>query len=159
MAADLFAWIEALAPVVALKRSFLAYPLVNAAHILSIGVLVTTVILMDLRILGGLSAIDGRTFIALMRRLALFAFAGAVLTGASLFSVRAGDYAANPAFLLKMALIPVAVLNMFLFRHLARGWEAATWRHDPPRFVRGTAAMSLLLWLAVLLCGRFIAFL
>ena len=40
--------IEHIGVAKALKASFVAYPLVNAAHILAIGALVTSVILMNL---------------------------------------------------------------------------------------------------------------
>ena len=43
----------------ALKSSFVAYPLVSALHILSIGVLLTSVILMDFRILGAFAVMPG----------------------------------------------------------------------------------------------------
>ena len=95
----------------ALKSSFYGYPLVSASHILSIGVLLASVILMDLRILGAFGNIAAAPFIALLRRLALIGFCGAVLTGLAMFTVRASEYAAMPIFLTKMALISAAAAN------------------------------------------------
>ncbi|EKF19064.1 hypothetical protein [Nitratireductor pacificus] len=143
--------IEASGPVEALKRSFYVYPLVNALHILSIGALLTGVFLMDLRLLGFLSGQPFTPFVRLMRRLALAAFPGAAVTGALMFGVRATDYVANPAFQAKMALILLAAANVLAFRQLPEP-------RDGPAG-RALAILSIALWLAVLVCGRFIGFL
>ena len=136
----------------ALKSSFVAYPLVSALHILSIGVLLTSVILMDFRILGAFAVMPGKPFVALLRRLALIAFFSAVLTGLAMFSVRASEYAAMPIFLSKMALVALAAANFGLFVALERRSGVST-------AVRLSAIASIGLWLGVLICGRFIGFL
>ena len=59
--ADLLAGIEQLAFVRGLKASFVAYPIVNALHIMSIGALLTCVMLMDLRIVGVFRSMPVRT--------------------------------------------------------------------------------------------------
>lgn len=148
--------IEQLAPVRALRISFYAYPLVNAAHILAIGMLLTSVLLMDLRILGFFRAQPLQPFLQLMRRVALLTFCGAVLTGASLFSIRASEYVVNPAFQLKMLLLAFAGLNLLTLHLIA---SDAGGMPVAKRGARWFAAMSILLWLGVLVCGRFIGFL
>ncbi|MER9683076.1 hypothetical protein NKJ23_27760 [Mesorhizobium sp. M0184] len=150
----LFAGIEQLALVRGLKASFVAYPIVNALHIMSIGALLTSVWLMDLRILGAFRSLPQAAFVALLRRTAFAAFAGALVTGSLLFSVRASEYAAMPIFLAKMTLILLAGANFLAFVRCASGGE------EP---AGGTAAMlaglSLVLWVSVLFAGRFIGFL
>jgi hypothetical protein len=145
--------LEASAFAEALRTSFVAYPLVNAFHILALGALVTAVILLDLRVLGGLRSVAGEPFIALMRRVALLAFAGAAVSGFLLFSVRPIDYAGNPAFLAKLALIGLAVLNFALLAHSGRGRGRA----EAPS-MRVAAVLSLVFWPAALVAGRFIGF-
>jgi hypothetical protein len=81
--------IEQLALIKALKTSFFAYPIVNALHILAIGTLVSSVLLMDLRVIGVIHRIDEKPFVRLLRRVALGAFGLAVVTGALMFAVRA----------------------------------------------------------------------
>ncbi|MER8535244.1 hypothetical protein NKH61_28310 [Mesorhizobium sp. M1005] len=149
-----FAGIEQLALVRGLKASFVAYPVINALHIMSIGALLTSVWLMDLRILGAFRSLPQATFVALLRRTALGAFGGALVTGSLLFSVRASEYAAMPIFLAKMTLILLAGANFLAFMRRAKGGEepadgAATM----------LAVLSLMLWTAVLFAGRFIGFL
>ncbi|MER9433233.1 hypothetical protein [Mesorhizobium sp. M0408] len=149
-----FAGIEQLAFARGLKASFVAYPIVNALHILSIGALLTTIWLMDLRILGAFRSLPQAPFVALLRRTALAAFGGALVTGSLLFSVRASEYAAMPIFLAKMTLILLAGANFLVFMRGARGGDqsaggAATM----------LAVLSLVLWTSVLFAGRFIGFL
>ncbi len=152
---ELLTAIEGLPPVSALKTSFVAYPLVNALHILSIGALVTSVLLMDLRLLGAFGYVPAAQLVALLQRVAFAGFTGAVLTGVTLFSVRARDYAASPVFLLKMVLIAAAIFNVLLFRRI----EAQKPRSDRlPVPLRLQAMISAVLWLGVLVAGRFIGF-
>jgi hypothetical protein len=92
----------------------------------------------------------------LLRRVALAAFIGALLTGSLLFSVRAREYAAMPVFLVKMVLILMAGTNFLVFLRLS-DWS----REDKPASAAATvfAVLSLVLWASVLFAGRFIGFL
>ena len=150
--AELLAGIEQLAVARWLKASFIAYPIVNALHIMSIGALLTSVMLMDLRICGAFRSLPYAAFVALLRRTASGAFAGALVTGSLLFSVKASTYAAMPIFLAKMALILLAGVNFFAFMRSARGG-------DEPAGGTILAVLSLVLWISVLFAGRFIGFL
>ena len=97
---------------------------------------------------------SARKFVALLRRVALVAFAVAALTGLTLFSIQAATYARNPVFLLKLGLIVMAVLNFLAFSTLNR--KSRT--EDASPALRVSAVASILLWSGVLLCGRFIGF-
>lgn len=152
--AELLAGIEHLALARWLKGSFIAYPIVNALHIMSIGALLTSIVLMDLRICGAFRSLPYAAFVALLRRVALAAFAGALVTGSLLFSVKANTYAAMPVFLAKMALILLAGVNFFAFLRFRR----ATGGGEPAGSAI-LAVLSVLLWTSVLFAGRFIGFL
>ncbi|HTV70501.1 MAG TPA: hypothetical protein VMF90_18385 [Rhizobiaceae bacterium] len=149
---EILAALEQLGVIRALKVSFFAYPIVNALHIMSIGALFTSVFLMDFRLLGAFGSLPAEPFVRLLRRVALIAFLGAALTGLTMFAVRATDYALMPVFLLKMALIALAALNFVAFIRLARNGGTST-------ALRISVVLSLLLWTAVILAGRFIGFL
>ncbi|ESZ18806.1 hypothetical protein [Mesorhizobium sp. L48C026A00] len=151
---EFLAGIEQLAIVRGLKASFIAYPIVNALHIMSIGALLTSVWLMDLRILGAFRSLPQAAFIALLRRTALAAFAGALITGSLLFSIRASEYAAMPIFLTKMTLILLAGTNFLIFMRHAKGGD-----EPAGGTVTILALLSLVLWTSVLFAGRFIGFL
>ncbi|RWN64417.1 MAG: hypothetical protein EOR99_25750 [Mesorhizobium sp.] len=137
-----------------LKASFVAYPIVNALHIMSIGALLTSVWLMDLTILGAFRSLPQAAFVALLRRTAFTAFASALVTGSLLFSVRAREYAAMPIFLTKMTLILLAGANFLVFIRRAKGGG-----EPAGGTVTILAVLSLVLWTSVLFAGRFIGFL
>lgn len=150
-----FAALEQSAPVGMLKASFVAYPLVNAAHVIGIGLLFTSVVLMDLRLLGRFTDLPQALFIRLLRRCALLGFLCAAVSGAIMFSVRATEYAALPLFWAKMSLIVLAGCNVLAFAAIQRNRPADA---PPSATGRGLAMLSILLWLAVLLCGRFLGY-
>ncbi|MGB0695906.1 MAG: hypothetical protein ACPGOY_09670 [Rhodospirillaceae bacterium] len=118
------------------------YPFISALHILAISFLIAPVILADLRILR-VKEVDG--FAKSLLRIALIGFGAAVATGILLFSVQATRYAENPAVMIKFFLLALAGANAALFAALKR-----------VRLV--SAALSIGLWCAVLLAGRWIAF-
>jgi hypothetical protein len=138
-----------------LRASFVSYPLISAVHILSIGALLTSVILMDLRLIGLFRSIPEQPLLRLLRRLALIAFGIAVLTGLTLFSVRAADYSASRLFLLKMVLIGLAALNFIVFSALDR-IRGAGESHSILAYV--SILVSIAVWLAILVAGRFLGF-
>ena len=72
----------------------------------------------------------------------------------TLFSVRATEYAPAGFLRAKLALIGVGLLSA-LALHLACGWWLETARG---RRLAAHAAVSILCWLAALLCGRLVAF-
>ncbi|APH74338.1 hypothetical protein BSQ44_01760 [Aquibium oceanicum] len=153
---DLLTGLERLAPVEALKASFIAYPVINAAHIFAIGSLVTLVLMIDLAVLGRLPALRSRReFAGMLRPLALGALALALATGLPMFAIRASEYAFNPAIRLKMLLLLVAAINLAAFVLLDRSARTAG---DYPAAAKACAVLSMALWPAILLCGRFIGF-
>ncbi len=146
--------LEASGPASFLRTSFLAYPLLNALHVLSIGALVTSAALMDLRILGWVwRSLPVETVVGLLRPVAIGALLLAAMTGALLFSVQPFDYLDNPAFRIKLVLLAGAVLNALLFTVFRLHLDASR------GVVQALAALSLILWIAVAGAGRFIGFL
>jgi hypothetical protein len=82
----------------------------------------------------------------------------ALLTGFCLFSVRPGEYAANPAFLAKLGLIAFGILNVLLV-HAGQGWRTAITIGIVPPAMRFSAALSAMIWIAAVVAGRWIGFL
>ncbi|MBZ7920791.1 DUF2214 domain-containing protein [Ensifer adhaerens] len=156
-AADLVEWIAGWPVGVALRRSALLYLVVNAAHILAIGLLIGAILPLDLRLIG----LVGQTPIAVLGPfLALAAVIGlvlAVLTGICLFSVRPSAYLANPAFLTKLALLALGTLNALTVR-VSPGWSAALAGGAIAPRLRVQALGSLILWPSALLAGRWVGF-
>jgi len=118
-----------------------------------------TIVIVDLRLLG-----FGRNVsaVAVTRNVLPWTLAGfgvAAVTGSLMFTAHAADFATLPIFLLKMTLIVLGGINA-AWLHVgalknAGQWEVATL---PPRRVRAAAAVSLLLWMCVIACGRLLAY-
>lgn len=155
----LLAALEQTALVSALKTSFFVYPSINAVHILAIGALITTVALMDLRVIGFFRNVEPGVPVSLLRNIALSAFAVAALTGLTLFSINAREYVANPAYLIKMGLLVLAIVNFLVFLKIAGPGGERPDRYPVPAGAKFAAGLSIALWLAIAVCGRFIGFL
>lgn len=129
-----------------LKTSFYVYPLVSAAHVAAVGVLLASILVLHARAAGAFARLDGTATEHYFRRIALVAFALAALTGIALFSVNASEYAANFAFRIKLVLLALAGINLAAY---------LAW----PKWHPVGALASALLWPATLIAGRFIGFL
>ena len=145
--------LEAFGPSAFFRTSFYLYPIANLVHVLAIGALVTSAVLMDVRVLGLGRGIPVETVVHYLRPLALWALAVAVLTGLSLFSVQPVEYFANPAFRIKMLLLVLAIANAAVFTSFR------THRRRELPAAKVMALASICLWIAVALSGRFIGFL
>jgi hypothetical protein len=142
----------------ALRRSAILYPLVNAGHILGIGLLLGTIATLDLRLLGAFRAVPLAQIGPMLARVAGAGLVLTAVTGLLLFSTRPAAYAENPAFLAKLGLIGLGVANVALLRG-SGGWRAALAGTAPSAGVRAAAAVSLASWVGAVLAGRWIGFL
>ena len=149
----------AASPIAALLRaSGTAYLLVNAAHILGVGLLVGSVLPLDLRLAGAFRHVPLAVIGPFLRNAAILGAGLAAVTGALLFTVNPVEYVTNPPFRIKLALILLAFANAALAAHPAL-WRPAMETGTAPPLLRGLALLSAALWLAILLAGRWIGFL
>ena len=154
MLADALGAIENLPFIVALRESTLAYPLVNALHIVGIALLFGAIVPLDLRLAGrraGDMQIDGVG--KLLLPVAIFGFLVAASAGLLLFATDARAYAASPLFQAKILLIALALANALWLRTI-------DWRRASPRDRRVAlgGAASVLLWLSVIVLGRLVGY-
>ncbi|MDN3520321.1 hypothetical protein [Halomonas ramblicola] len=148
----LLAWLADTAIADWIQQSRWGYAVVNALHVLGIALLVGAIAALDLRLLGWQRRL---AVVALARLLQPVAIAGlglAISAGALLFLADPLDYAAMPLFRFKLVLVALAIVNALAF-NLGPGPANAS-----PRRQRLAGALSLALWIAVLACGRFLAF-
>lgn len=150
--------LESVPPALWLRRSGVFYLLVNAAHIGAIGLLIGSIVPLDLRLLGILKPNALAVLAPVLARTAATGLALAVLTGALLFSVRPLEYLENPAFLVKMALLAAGAVNAWLV-HRGRAWAGVENGGRPTGMLRAQAGASLAFWLGCLIAGRWIGFL
>jgi hypothetical protein len=141
----------------AIRHSELAYPLLNSLHIVGIGILLGNILLLDLRLLGVLRQNALAEVLSLLSRIAGLGLGLAIASGLLLFSVQPQHYLHNPAFLLKLALLSLALLNLLLVQY-SQSWRQAQSGGKVNSGLKLAAACSLLLWLAIIIAGRWIAF-
>lgn len=134
-----------------LKTSEWGYPALEAVHIAAIGLLFGALMLFELRVLGLGRALPLVPLARLALPLTLCGFAGAAGSGLLMFATQAGELIANRAFLLKLILIATAAGNAAAFH--ARGRLAT-----PDGIAKVQVLVSIVLWLAVIACGRAIAY-
>jgi hypothetical protein len=156
-AMPLLDWIGAWPGAVLLRGSGTAWVLVNAAHILGIGLLVGAILPLDLRLLGLFRAVPLGVIAPFLSRAAAVGAVLAIVTGLWLFSMKPAEYVANAAFLAKAALLALALANVGL-QHANRHFALAVAGGEVRATVRVVALCSMLLWVAVLVAGRWIAF-
>lgn len=137
-----------------------AFPGLESAHVISIALVVGSIAIMDLRLLGVASRSCAVTELS---RETLpwtwIAFVLAAITGGLLFCSNASGYAANPFFQWKMVLIILAGVNMAIFHFFT--WRTVhEWDVDcaVPTAGKIAGALSLIFWIAVVTCGRWIGF-
>nr|WP_267955416.1 hypothetical protein [Halomonas ethanolica] len=128
------------------------YAAINALHVLGIALLIGAIVALDLRLLGWRKRLPLHELGRLLQPVAIAGLLLAMVTGALLFLADPSGYAAMPLFVLKLALIALAIANALLL-NLGPGLANAT-----PRRLRVAGLLSLLLWPTVLLAGRMLAF-
>jgi hypothetical protein len=142
----------------ALITSSTLYLLVNAAHILGIGMLFGGILALDLRLLGLAPVVPLAVVAPYLSRLAGAGVLIAIVTGLCLFSVRPLEYARNPAFLAKLGLLALGLLNVAVV-HFNSGWRTVLSGAAPTAALRISAVFSIVIWIGAVIAGRWIGFL
>ena len=153
-------WLETTRLAAVMRESLWLYPIVEIVHILGFVVLVGAAVMFDLRLLG----VSRKLPASLMARHHLpWARAALLLvvpSGVMMFMAHATEFADNPAFQLKLALLVAAGLNALVF-HRGAFRSVAGWETDRPvpGMARAAAVLSLVLWAGVIAAGRLLAYL
>ena len=133
-------------------------PLTQAVHILGIAAVMASSVMIDLRLLG--LAVPSQKASEMIRRLMPWTWWALLVnfaTGLPFVLARPYRYFLNPVFGWKLAfLVPALVLALFIHRRNRIGgyWD----ERDGESWVKVLAAVSLLLWIGVVLAGRWIAY-
>jgi len=135
-------------------------PTSQSIHIISVCVLFTSAMLISVRILGVRST--GRTVSQVTRALVPWmwgALAMLLLTGAIQTIVEPVRQFVTPVFWAKMIMIVIVMAMTVVFtakvRANAAAWDGAALR---PQGARQFAIVSAVLWVAIVVCGRFIGY-
>ena len=132
-------------------------PILQTIHLLSIVAIMASALMIDLRILG--LAVPSQQIQEMAQRLRLWALGGVLgvfSSGIWFVLARPNRYFNNPVFQIKFALLlPAIVCSVWIFRTAVR--EPKLFVSQPWR-TKLLAVSSLLLWVAVVLAGRWIAY-
>jgi hypothetical protein len=155
--AGVFECLSASAIAEMLTASPTLYIFANAAHILAIGLLVGAILPLDLRLLGIFRGPSLQVLGPFLSRVAMCGVGLAIVTGGILFTVRAGEYAQNPAFVTKLVLLGVGIINAVLL-HTVAPWHRVVSEGVVAPPVRLLAGLSIIIWISALIAGRWIGF-
>ena len=128
-----------------------AYPMLEVVHILGIALLMGNLLLLEARVFGLGAALPVQPLARLSLGLAVLGFGLAAASGLTMFATMPEELLANRVFTAKMVLIALAACNA--------GWFHR--RHSLQRLdgtARALMALSTLLWLLVITCGRWIGY-
>jgi hypothetical protein len=157
---NLSLWISETKASLWIGTHFWAIPIMQNIHILSIAGSFGSVLMIDMRILGFTG--KGRTMSQTIRRYMPWIWWCLLLLIISGIGMIVGEPVrelVNPIFWIKMGLVLFAILvgagfHSSVHRNMAR-WEMS---HDGRVFVRIGAVAVILLWFAIIFCGRWIAY-
>lgn len=150
----------ATAPSIAIRESAWTYPIINSAHVLSLAVFVGLVVMLDLRLIG--VAMRTTPVSEVQHGLWPWTVAGfllMVVTGALLFYSDPVRFYGNVFFWIKIGLMALAGLNAWVF-HNTVFRRVAEWDQSArmPARARIAGGVSLILWAAIIVAGRLIAY-
>jgi hypothetical protein len=129
----------------------IAYPALEVVHVVGIALLVGNLVLFELRVWGFGPQLPLQPLARLALRLCLIGFALIGASGLLMFAGQPAELLANRSFVIKMGLVMLAGLNAAWFH--ARGSLNLL-----DREARLQTVVSMGLWLAVIICGRWIAY-
>lgn len=152
-------WLEKSSCAVGIRQSLWLYPALEIIHILGIVMLVGAAFLFDLRLLGYSKSIQ---VAALAKHVLPWSQRGLILiipTGLLLFITNAQALGTDFTFWLKITLIAIAALNVWIFhRFIYKFSDHRNPDAELPRSSRFSAVISILVWIAVIACGRLLAY-
>lgn len=155
----IFVALEASGLGAAIRQSRWLYMVANVGHIVALMIFAGAIAVMDLRMAGALSATSPAYVLKVARRAAIIGFAGLVVSGAFLFTAEASHVIMNRVFQIKLGLIALGLLNIALFEILVTPKVRSLPPLTPlPPGARGAAVTSVVIWIAVAICGRSIAY-
>lgn len=134
-----------------LRNGRWVYALSSGLHVLGIALLVGAIASLDLRLIGLWPRVPVELLGQVLVPVAVSGLALAMLAGMLLFLAAPGDYLQMRLFVLKLLLVALGTGHALWF-HATKGFDR------PPAALRRVGLTSLAIWLAVLTCGRMLAF-
>ena len=135
-------------------------PVTQTVHILGICIVMASIIMVNLKFLG--LALPSQNLSEMISRLypwTWWALPVNAITGLLFVIARPNRYFYNPVFGIKFSLLVPAILLAFLVYRMNQR-EQGYWDHTLGRRISGriVAGLSLVLWIGVMMAGRWIAY-
>jgi hypothetical protein len=134
-----------------IRTSPLGYPMLEVVHIVGIALLFGTLWLVDLRVLGLGCTLPAPPLARFALAWTLAGFALLAISGSLMFISRIDEFISNRMFLWKFGLITLAAINAVVM-HLRSGIALQDFT------AKLQALLSVVLWIAVIAAGRWIAY-
>jgi hypothetical protein len=153
-------WMAETAGSIALHESLYMYPLVESVHVLTLCLFVGFASILDLRLLGlALRHVPVKQVAERLLPWTIGGFVVMVITGVLLFYAIPVRSFQSVWFRLKVIMLVLAGINVWVF-HTRIYLSVDGWGLDavPPRAARIAGACSLILWGAIIVAGRMIAY-
>jgi uncharacterized membrane protein len=143
-----------------IQSVFWIIPMVQSVHIMAVTVVMGSVLMMDMKLLGVVG--QNQTVAAMNQRFLPWVWSALVvllLSGAVLTIAEPGRELINNVFRLKMALVATVVVMTAIHQSIVQR-HADAWGATPAYLgkARVFAVISLAIWLAIAMCGRWIAY-
>ena len=147
----------------AMRQWLWLYPSVEIVHIVGIALLFGSIAVMDLRLLGVSRSIPVRTLARHVLPWSAGSFLLIIPSGLLMFTAHATEFIDSEVFVVKMLLILAGGVNAALFHAItfrtADVWDTEEMRRlPPPPSARAAGALSLVIWISVIACGRLLAY-
>jgi len=158
---ELMTWIQSTDVAMLISQSRGWFPALEMIHVTATTFVFGMITIVDLRLLGLLARGSAvRDLYSDVIPLTWAAFVVAATTGILLFTSQAVAYSVNIAFQMKFAVLALIALNMLAFRWFVYP-GIATWDRTAaiPLRARLAGAISLIGWITVVSCARWIAYL
>lgn len=155
---DILAWMESSGLGTTVRNSDWIFPMLETLHFMGLCTLFGAIMVVDLRLLGVARFIPMRPALSFVP-IAIGGFCVNLVSGVSFFFSDPFRYYPNVAFRLKMLLILIAGLNALWFQFVELPKVRDLQPGDKTSLsVRFIAALSLLLWIGVIIAGRFMPY-
>jgi hypothetical protein len=159
LAVNWLLWLENTSWAAGIRQSLWLYPILEIIHITGIVLVVGAAFMFDLRLLGFSPNLP---VTGLADHVLSWSKRGLILvipSGLLLFISNAEAIGGDPTFWLKMLLLAGAGLNAFAFHRYTfkktAGWPG---KEPIPGKAKAAALFSILAWLAIIACGRLLAY-
>ena len=136
----------------AIQLSPWAYPTLEIVHIVGVALLLGNLVLLELRVFGKGQALPVADLSRLGLTLVAVGFSLAALSGTVMFATQPNELLANRAFTIKVVLLIFAGINAVVF-HSRKSLEKLD------TTAKLLMLVSTVIWLGVIACGRWIAYL